>query len=114
MSTQPTSQIRGTVRRQVRASWVRDLKIAWINIGRGAVAHDTALSICRSEDMDVIQIQEPWWRPGSTTKTHPVYEIHKPVDNWETYDDRPQVLTYVKRHIWLKVSPCQQISRDLI
>ena len=101
------SQRRGTPPR-------RDLRIAWVNVGRRPGAHEAALSLLWQEDIDVIQIQEPAWWAESRTKNHPGYDRFDPVDSWNDLADRPRVMTYVKKDKKLKATPRQPVSRDLL
>ena len=57
----------------------RDLKIAWVNVGRRPGAHETALQLCWENKIDVVQVQEPTAYANSRTKGHPGYEMFAPV-----------------------------------
>lgn len=92
----------------------RDLKVAWVNVGRRQGAHEAALGFLWLAGADVIQIQEPAWWPGTRTKSHPGYERFDPVDTWDSLADRPRVMTYVRRKPDLRANPLQQVSRDIL
>ncbi|POS84528.1 hypothetical protein EPUL_004872 [Erysiphe pulchra] len=73
----------------------KDIEIA--NTARGQANHDLALALANSESADVILIQESWifsQRDKKITKQHANYMSFCPVDTWET---RPQVMTYVRK-----------------
>ena len=45
-----------------------------INVCRGGLTHDIALSRAHERGIDVVLVQEPWW--SSKTKSHPGYHSH--------------------------------------
>jgi ribonuclease HI len=77
------------------------LKIAWTNVGRSQPCHITALEVGFADGMDVVCIQEPWTYRGTRTQNHPGYTSHAPLDCWDTEEDRPRVMTYVRRGVKL-------------
>ena len=105
--------------RRTRAT--RPLTTFQVNVGRGATAHELALSYAFTEKMDVVLIQEPYLfrdLQRKISKHHPSYECFSPVDNWS--DAQPRVLTYIRKGAGLR---CEQLnplistpeaSRDLL
>ncbi|KJZ69665.1 hypothetical protein HIM_10938 [Hirsutella minnesotensis 3608] len=76
------------------------LRIFQANVGKISAAHDTALALADSERYDIVLLQEPWTGLTETrclTKTHPAYDTFSPVNDWDSRDTRPRVMTYVRR-----------------
>lgn len=117
MNQDPTSYrpSSGGRRRRKGCDRSKDLLIAWNNTGRQLTAHLTFLSICENAEVDVAHVQEPWWRPGTKTQNHPAYDLYAPVDSWDTIDDRPRVLTYVRKRGNLQVQQRRPLeTRDML
>jgi hypothetical protein len=86
-----------------------DIKVCWTNVGKSGPAHTAALKIAFREGIDVICMQEPATWPGTRTSNHPGYNLHPPVDGWdsrETWEaDRPRVLIFTRKGNRLKITP---------
>jgi ribonuclease HI len=94
------------------------LTILQLNVGRGPAAHEIALSLAYSSDIDIILIQEPYIYTDLSrqiTKRHPSYECFSPTDSWVT-SGRPRVLTYVRKKRGIRASQLrpQLISQDVL
>ena len=93
----------------------RPLSVLQINVGKGAISHEIALSLAATSFVDVILIQEPYIFTNRTrriSKAHPLYESFSPLDDWTT---RPRVLTYVRKGSGLSATQLRPLhSRDLI
>jgi hypothetical protein len=117
MNQSPTSYrpSGGGRRRRGGCDRTKDLSIAWNNTGRQLTAHLAFLSICHHVKVDVAHVQEPWWRPGTKTQNYLAYDIYAPVDSWDTIDDRPRVLTYVRKKGNLQVQQRRPLeTRDML
>lgn len=76
------------------------IQIFQANVGKIPGAHDAALIFADETKAQVILLQEPWVslnKPINVTKTHPNYTCHTPVQQWDSTDTRPRVLTYIRR-----------------
>jgi ribonuclease HI len=92
-----------------------DTLVAWANVGKIQPAHIALLQVCYEEKVDVIQVQEPWTGYPTRTQSHPGYEVYAPVDAWGDTDERPRVLTYVRKGAKLEVQQRRPVgSRDLL
>src|SRR5271165_460571 len=93
----------------------KPLTILQANVGRGATAHEIALSLANSSFIDIILIQEPYIfsdRSRKISKAHPMYESFTPLDDWTT---RPRVMSYVRRGSGLHANQLRPVTtRDLI
>ena len=67
------------------------LKFMSINVGRGGVTHEIALSRACELQIDVLLIQEPWW--SGSTKSHPYFDRHLPHSDM---GNRPRTVTYTR------------------
>lgn len=101
----------------------KDLQVCWANVRRSITPHMGILALAAEERMDVICVQEPYVGNGTTTQTHPGYDLYSSVESWEGDPDdrsvvetqRPRVLTYVRRGAGLKTQQrCSVDSRDLL
>lgn len=100
-------------RRPPRSS--KELRIAWCNTQNAPAPHITLLEVCWNEGIDVVQVQEPWARPDTKTQNHIGFETYAPIDSWTTYDERPRVMTYVRKNRNIKAQqrrPAQ--SREML
>jgi ribonuclease HI len=110
--------------RRLRTGRRRDLQtakaplhIAQGNVGKGSAQHTAFLQLCWVQKADIILVQEPWVSIDGQCKinTHPGYNTYVPVDSWSTTEDRPRVMTYVRKGNRMDVQqlkPWQ--SRDLL
>src|SRR5947209_3262914 len=93
----------------------RELQIGWVNVGKGAPAHNVSLNVAYDQGIDILCVQEPYTHRGNITQNHPGYTFIAPVEAWDGESDRPRVLTYIKRDAGLKASLIgQRINRDLL
>ena len=104
MTSQPRGSISGR-RRPGRGQRPTpdDTLVAWANVGKIQPAHIALLQECYEEKVDVIHVQEPWTGYPTKTQSHPGYEVYAPVDTWGDTDERPRVLTYVRKGAKLQV-----------
>lgn len=82
------------------------LTILQLNVGRGAPAHEIALSLASEQTIDILLIQEPYIFSDYSrriTKRHPSYECFTPTDNWADHG-RPRVLTYIRKDSGIRAS----------
>lgn len=83
------------------------LRVIQINVGRGAVSHEAALSLGAEDSADIILVQEPYILstnlPRRITKRHPQYDAFTPTDDWSAA--KPRVVSYVRKDAGLR---CQQ------
>ena len=90
------------------------LKILQINVGRASTAHEIALALAYTSDIDIILIQEPYIFKDlcrQITKKHPSYECFSPTDSW-IINGRPRVLTYVRKRIGVRTSQIRPLTID--
>lgn len=82
-----------------------NIRIAQCNVGKISPAHTAFLQLCWAEKIDIILIQEPWVSLDGKDllNTHTGYDVYVPVDDWSKADDRPRVITYIKKNEGLKV-----------
>lgn len=85
-----------------------------INVGRGGLAHDIALSRAYVLGVDVLLIQEPLWQKRTkTTKSHPGYICHTPTGG---VDVRPRAVTYTRKSkrilSAIQIFPCATPTGD--
>ena len=116
MTSQPRGSISGR-RRPGRGQRPTpdDTLVAWANVGKIQPAHIALLQECYEEKVDVIHVQEPWTGYPTKTQSHPGYEVYAPVDTWGDKDERPRVLTYVRKGAKLQVQQRRPVgSRDLL
>jgi len=116
MTSQPRGSISGR-RRPGRGQRPTpdDTLVAWANVGKIQPAHIALLQECYEEKVDVIHVQEPWTGYPTKTQSHPGYEVYAPVDTWGDTDERPRVLTYVRKGAKLQVQQRRPVgSRDLL
>lgn len=91
------------------------LTIAWGNVGRGTAAHMALLALCAESNVDVINVQEPATYVSSRSQSHPAYERFGPYEVWDAEDERPRVMSYVRKAAGLHAEPrCPVESRDLL
>ncbi|KAF4417974.1 RNA-directed DNA polymerase from transposon X-element [Fusarium acutatum] len=93
------------------------LHIAQSNVGKVSPAHTAFLQLCWAEGIDIILIQEPWVSLAGRNffNSHPGYDAYVPVDSWSNLDDRPRVITYVKKGTGLKTQQRRPWdTRDLL
>ena len=60
------------------------LTVLQINVGRGAISHELALTIAHDSHIDILFIQEPYIfadRSRRITKRHLAYEAFTPLDD---------------------------------
>lgn len=80
-------------------------------MGRANPSHITILETAFANKMDVVCVQEPWTASGTKTSNHPGFDLYAPTSSWDWEKDdseqreeqRPLVLTYVRRGPGLKV-----------
>src|SRR2546429_993752 len=91
------------------------LTVLQINVGRGAISHELALTFAYDSHIDIIFIQEPYIftdRSRRITKRHPAYEAFTPLDNWSY---RPRAITYVRKGRGLCISQLRPVhTRDIV
>ncbi|KAJ2900039.1 RNA-directed DNA polymerase from transposon X-element [Zalerion maritima] len=75
------------------------IRIAQCNVGKVSPAHTAFLQLCWAEKIDIILVQEPWvsLEGRNFFNSHPGYDAYVPVDNWDDLDNRPRVITYVRK-----------------
>jgi hypothetical protein len=92
----------------------KPLTILQANVGRGATAHEIALTIANDSSIDILLIQEPYVfadRTRRISKAHPMYESFAPLDDWII---RPRVISYVRKGSGLQADQVRPVtSRDL-
>ena len=62
----------------------KPLILLQINIGRGSILYEIALSYAFSEEIDILLVQEPYIYKNLSrriTKHYPVYNCFTPLDN---------------------------------
>lgn len=91
------------------------LTIAWGNVGRGTSAHIALLAVCAENDIDVVNVQEPASYKSGLSQSHPTYERFGPYETWETEDERPRVMSYVRKAARMQAELRRPVeSRDLL
>jgi ribonuclease HI len=97
------------------------LRVFQANVNRAAACHDVALNLAAQHGYDVVLLQEPstfTTRDGSPrTVTHPTFDAYTPVTYWEDNEQRPRVLTYVRRSEKLyaeQLHPPEGTTRDYL
>ncbi|KAI0182227.1 hypothetical protein EV127DRAFT_355392, partial [Xylaria flabelliformis] len=94
---------------------VRGLVIAWANVRKSLSPHISLLARCWGEKIDVVHVQEPWTGKGTRTQNHPGYESYAPLDAWDGEDERPRVISYVRKGKRLQAQQRRPIrSRDML
>ena len=91
----------------------KPLILLQINVGRGSIPHEIALSHAFSEEIDVLLVQEPYIYKNLSrriTKHHPVYDCFTPLDDWTS--SRPRVLIYIRRQARLQTSQICPLTSD--
>ena len=75
----------------------KPLQVLQINVARGAIPHELALTHAFQHGVDIILVQEPYVfhdLPRRITKKHPAFECFSPTHSWQL---RPRVMTYVRK-----------------
>lgn len=93
----------------------QDTQIAWCNVGKSQPAHITLLQLCFQARIDIIQVQEPWTSYPTRTQNHPGYESYAPIDSWTHENERPRVISYIRKEARLEAQQRRPVhSRDLL
>ena len=74
----------------------KPLTLLQINIGKGGLLYEIALSYAFSEKIDLLLVQEPYIYkdyPCCITKRYPSFKCFTPIDDWTSR--QPRVLIYV-------------------
>ena len=111
------NRIQTQTRRRRKATRNNYLHVAQSNVGKVSPAHTAFLQLCWAEGIDIILIQEPWvsLEGRNFFNSHPGYDAYVPVDSWNNMDDRPRVITYVKKGAGLKAQQRRPWdTRDLL
>ncbi|KIM92476.1 hypothetical protein OIDMADRAFT_139595 [Oidiodendron maius Zn] len=91
----------------------KPLTLLQINVGKGGLSHEIALSYAFSEKIDLLLVQEPYIYkdlPRRITKRHPSFECFTPIDDWTSR--QPRVLTYVRKGAGLQASQTRPLTPD--
>lgn len=79
-----------------RGTFLKELNITFVKIGRGAQAYEIAQNEAQIISTFVIFVQGPYIHSDRTrriTKYYPSFEIFSPIDNWLI--SRRRVISYV-------------------
>ncbi|EED14753.1 conserved hypothetical protein [Talaromyces stipitatus ATCC 10500] len=90
------------------------LKILQLNVGHAPDAHEIALTLVYTSDIDIILIQEPYTFKDLSqqiTKKYLLYECFSPTDSW-VISGRPRVLTYVQKKKGIQTSQLRPFTTD--
>jgi ribonuclease HI len=102
-------------RRRGRPAPPPDLKIVWANARKSPGPHNALLNLCWADKVDVIHVQEPWTGEGTRQQNNPGYNAYAPVDAWDALEERPRVLTYIRKGGNLRVQQRRPVhSRDML
>jgi ribonuclease HI len=91
----------------------KPLTLLQINVGKGGLPHEIALSHAFSEKIDLLLVQEPYIYkdyPRRITKRHPSFECFTPIDDWTSR--QPRVLTYVRKGAGLQATQIRPLIPD--
>jgi len=116
MTSSPTRGTSAPPRSRKRKAYrAKNILIAWANVAKSQPAHVALLQLCYEQEVDIIQVQEPWTEYPTKTQSHPAYELYVPVDSWTSRSNRPRVLTYTRKGAQLKVQQRRPVgSRDML
>ena len=89
------------------------ISILQINVNKGAIQHEIALSTAYNEQIDVVLIQEPYISrdlPRRITKRHPSFNCFTPIDDWT--NSQPRVLIYIRKSAGLRTTQIRPDTLD--
>jgi hypothetical protein len=84
---------------------IQPLIVLQINVGKGSIQQEIALSYAYAEKADILLVQEPYIYRDYTrriTTRHPAYECLSPLDDWTAR--QPCVLTYIRKQARLQAT----------
>ena len=92
---------------------IQPLIVLQINVSKGSIQQEIALSHAYAEKADILLVQEPYIYRDYTrriTTRHPAYECLSPSDNWTA--GKPRVLTYIRKQARLQATQLRPIAAD--
>src|ERR1051326_4289016 len=111
-----TSSERSSSRGWQAAGRKAELRIHWVNVGKGQASHIAALELAYEDEADVLCIQEPYTCNDTKTQNHPGYDCYAPTSSWgygnsaQKEAERPRVLTYVRKEDDLQTQQRQSLG----